>query len=244
MSLRTVWEASSVVDPQTFWYKVTEADTAPAEPGVYAWYVAPTAGEYALAEAMVNGTDEGIAHFGKFLSEYSLKLRPPQFDITATGHLWAEWRGFIEERGSSRLAGAIDRVAEGKSEAGKKLIETMQRERTRRVLAQVLMEAAPRLVSPIYIGVATNLRERITQHVSGIRTVTKALADGDPVPAMLRGKFAERAAKAGFSEDDLRIGVMPIPDLGQNLDLELRREIAEAAEFVLNRWHHPILGRR
>lgn len=150
----------------------------------------------------------------------------------------------ITETGSQRLSTAIDRIAEGTGDAGKHLSTTMRAERTRRVLAQVLVEAAPRLVAPVYIGVATSLRERLTKHVRTFRTVKALIDDSKPIPDRLVNTFGERAATARFLEDEMRVGVYPVPSLDDDLDDALLRQVAEAAEFVLNRWHHPILGRR
>lgn len=230
--------------PDLYWFDIPNVDEAPDEPGIYAWYVVPIAGEYALAEDLADGQDLAVARFGEFLSSHSRRLRHPDFRIQATGHLWAEWRGEITETGSQRLSHAIDRIAEGTGEAGKHLSRSMRAERTRRVLAQVLIEAAPRLVAPVYIGVATSLRERLATHVRTFRTVKKLLADEKPIPTKHLNTFGERAASSKFLEDEMRVGVYPVPALDDDLDEALLRQVAEAAEFVLNRWHHPILGRR
>ena len=80
------------VAPDLHWFDVPSVDEAPDEPGIYAWYVVPIAGEYALAEELSDGHDLAVARFGEFLSSHSRRLRHPDFRIQATGHLWAEWR--------------------------------------------------------------------------------------------------------------------------------------------------------
>ena len=122
-----MWETDRV-PADLEWFDMPSVGEAPDEPGIYAWYVVPIAGEIALAEEIANDQDLAVQRFGTFLSSHSRRLRHPDFKISASGHLWAEWRGQISETGSERLSTAIDRIADGAGDAGKYLSMTMRTE--------------------------------------------------------------------------------------------------------------------
>lgn len=228
------------------WYRTDQVDAVPTEPGLYAWYAVPTAGsrDWRVDIDSTTGLDRGGRNFGRFLATYTRRLRSPTIRVKAQGHLWSEWAGSLSESGSQMLADHLDALADKSSpSAGKELSWALTSAQTREVLAAVLTEASPRLSAPVYIGVAENLRQRLGKHID---TITKAHAElkasGALTPA-LRGAFGGRAAEAGLTLADLRVAVLPVPSLGR-LGVPDQRRLSEAAEFVLNRWHHPLFGER
>jgi hypothetical protein len=226
------------------WYETDELENIPSTPGLYAWYAVPVAGppDWQI-DLDAQGRDQGGLNFGSFLANHTRRLRSPTLDVDAKGHLWSAWRGSLTETGTQALAGHLERLAEQGSGPGAHLRWALQHAPARELLASVLVEASPRLSAPIYIGVARNLRERLGQHVEALVRAAELLGDGTALTTELRGKFGGRAVEAGLSMDELRIAALPMPEFEGLAEAELRR-IVEAAEFVLNRWHHPLFGER
>lgn len=226
------------------WFKADAVDSADQEPGLYAWYATLVFGAADWQQVLdPNGNDLGMASFGALLSDQTSRLVPPTIRIGAVGHLWARWSGPLTEGGSNEIKKAIGQTHNSPAAGPSALRTVMQREDLRQATADVLATCAPRVSAPIYIGVATNLRTRLKQHVTALRDGITAIANnGGTPPAELRKSFGGRAASAGFTEDMLSVATFPIAP-GQ-LTVDDRRTIAEAAEFLLNRWARPILGRQ
>lgn len=226
------------------WLKATDVDTAVEAPGLYAWYATLTFGPTDWQAALdAAGTDQGMAAFGQLLGLQTSRLVPPRLRVGAVGHLWARWSGPLEEGGSGEIRKAIGRTHQSPAGGPAALQRVMQRADLRQATAEVLATCAPQIAAPIYIGVTINLRERLTTHLNTLRDATEAIAANGGTPtAELRKSFGGRAASAGFDEDSLSVAVFPVATTPP--DVDDRRTVAEAAEFLLNRWCRPILGRR
>jgi hypothetical protein len=168
----------------------------------------------------------------------------PTMSIGAKGHLWSSWTGSITETGTQRLAGLLDRLdPQEEPQTARELHWTLQNASARELLARVLHDASPRLSAPVYIGVAINLRRRLSRHIDTLAKARNIIDGGGNLTDVLAHTFGGRAAEAGLGIDDLRIAVLPVPEFAELTENDLRR-IAAAAEFVLNRWHHPLFGER
>lgn len=230
---------------ELLWFTTTELDDIPVTPGLYAWYAVPVAGPPDWqAEFDAKGHDRGGHNFGGFLANHTRRLRSPTMSIEAKGHLWSSWTGSLTEAGTQSLAGLLDRLpAQEEPKRAKSLHRALQSASARELLATVLVAASPRLSAPVYIGVAKNLRGRLGQHLEALVKARALLDSGGTLTDQLMSTFGGRAAEAGLGVDDLRIAALPVPQLEGAADLD-SRQVAEAAEFVLNRWHHPLFGER
>lgn len=225
---------------------ITEIDFTPKRPGIYAWYAVPIAGPLDWGEDFDDeGIDQGGKKFSAFLADHTRMLHHPPVTVGVIWNLWAEWSGTLPESGTQALASAVELV--GSLDPGRKSSATLGSVLTnstkREHLARVLVQASPRLSSPIYIGIAKNLFDRIHTHFANIEEATEYLVTGEDPWQYMKDGFGVRAAAAKLSPASLRFSVLPIPEL-EGLDDDDLRSVAGAAEYVLNRWHHPILGRR
>lgn len=236
---------SFVASDELHWYEADELEEIPTSPGLYAWYAVPVAGPLDWQpEHDDDGNDLGSQNFGSFLAKHTHRLRSPTLAVQAKGHLWAAWSGSLTEAGTQTLAEHLDQLGGPEAQGpGAKLKWALHNSDARQVLASVLVAASPRLSSPIYIGVAKNLRERLGTHIDNFNAAAELLGTDAALPSELRNKFGGRVAEAGLALDDLRIAALPVPEFAGLSDIDLRN-IAEAAEFVLNRWHHPLFGER
>lgn len=229
---------------EVLWFSAEFTEGIPNEPGLYAWYAVPVAGppDYGV-EHDEHGQDRGGYNFGSFLASHTLRLRSPDLDVSLAGPFWAEWAGSVTEHGYQVLASNMEKLAEGRSGRGAKLNWALHNSDARERLAAVLEAASPRLSSPIYIGVSVDLADRIRTHLDAHRRAQDSLDVGDDIPDDVAGTFGARAALAEIALDELRVAVLPVP-IAAGIALADARKVAEAAEFVLNRWHKPIFGER
>jgi hypothetical protein len=105
-----------------------------------------------------------------------------------------------------------------------------------------LMKASvPIFASPLYVGVAKNLRDRLDTH-------KRALLDEPDTPGAdtydldSARNFAERCRSAQIVPDHLSVFINPIQET--ELSPEDSRATAQATELVLNGIHSPLFGRR
>ena len=241
----TALRVAHMAEGELQWFTTTQVDDVPVAPGLYAWYAVPVACPPDWqAEFDAQGQDRGGQNFGSFLAQHTRRLRTPTMRIEAKGHLWSSWTGSLAEAGTLSLAALLERLAgEEEPRLAKNLFWALRNSTARELLATLLIDASPRLSAPVYIGVAKNLRERLSQHLEALVKAHVLLDGGTKLTDELSGKFGGRAAEAGLGVDDLRIATLLVPEFAGLEDNELRR-VAEAAEFILNRWHHPLFGER
>lgn len=226
---------------QFTWNPASEVDSAPADPGIYAWYGVPNPGRGDYAESLDDdGVDRGVRTFVEFLQRHTDRVRPPNLSVTARGGFWAEWAGSLGEIGHPRIVDALEAAVDASGPA--KLREALRSEPTREVLAWGVHNAAPLAASPLYIGVAVSLRDRLSTHVAWIQKSLEAFDRTGSVPVeWRRNQFGARAVDAGFRLTTLWVGTMAFGGRVGNDEL---RDCAEAVEWILNRWYRPLLGER
>ena len=131
-----------------------------------------------------------------------------------------------------------------------KLQASLESRDARLLMVKALEIAMPVLSAPIYVGVATCLNTRLSQHVNDINKLSSAVNDDPEVRQRLREKgksnFAQRAVAAGFTPESLQVWTCNLDLLIEDLESQSHdaRAVAEAVEWLLNRWHRPYLGRR
>jgi hypothetical protein len=134
--------------------------------------------------------------------------------------------------------------------AAPKLQTALNTPAMRKALFESLELSAPIFAAPLYIGVAENLRDRLATHAHNLlvhssRSARSSNYFRNVSDSKILSTFAFRAARQGFSDDNLEVWVLDIAEVadeaknGQQL-----RVVAEACEWLLNRWHRPQLGRR
>jgi hypothetical protein len=237
-----------------------ETHRASTSPGLYAWYgsLYASVADY-KREADSDGNDIGAIRFRRLLARHMLRYQPSPLELRARNTFGADWRGALEDRSKDPVQDVILGRASGSTEQStdtKGLNNTVNRVsndvKLRRLLVRILQAATPSLASPIYVGVATNLQERLGQHVSLYKNLKDAIGTDENKLRMLRDKvreegleFAHRAVAMDFGPEQLQVITLDVKFLvdGTATDNELR-EVAGVAEWLLNRWHRPFAGRR
>ncbi|MFK0153674.1 hypothetical protein ACIQVK_16590 [Streptomyces sp. NPDC090493] len=230
-------------------YSMLDVDQAPETPGLYAWYVSFRAGPHDWKMKPSPEGDQAIEGFLRLLRKYAGYYEPLPIALRGRGSYGAVWEGELQldtplhdpDEASNDTAVEEDKRLEI-------LMDSLDSEERRRVMATILEIASPVFSSPLYIGVAENLRERLRTHR---RDFTKAYdwlrehpEDAETVRAKGR-TFGARAAARNMAMGHLEAWVI---DLGDQADdavtIKHLRNTAESAEWLLHRLYAPILGRQ
>jgi hypothetical protein len=204
----------------------TEIELAPETAGVYAWYsrllisradideiirrilAAKTVDEQRARAAVEDALDRFV--FNPYReSPYRVQLRGPL---------------------KPRFAGEVAHEPSKSDSLVSRLVKTPERFRT---VAEVLGAAAPAFTAPLYIGMATNLRNRLRAHknkIADLRDLRHAHDNDDSAEA----GFAKQVVARGFDPTNLFVHVTEVSvDTGEHNDIE----------NILNRINYPIFGR-
>lgn len=214
-------------------YKLMELNEAPTSSGIYAWYyqikltdkdIASCIAEAKQAESEAERCQTVRDFLEQRLFQY---YREAPYDVKISGQMKAAYEGSVNHV----LPISIDLV--------KRISENPDRINS---LKKLLYEAVPFFASPIYIGVAKNLRKRLQKH----RTlIDKYSPDGmfdvytpqdtDSEDDRADHSFAlEVSRQRNFNPNYLVVFTMDF-DAEENLHVDL--------ENILNRINYPLCGR-
>ncbi len=122
----------------------------------------------------------------------------------------------------------------------------------RQLLIGLLRAATPTFASPLYIGVATNLRTRLSEHRTAYETARANLRLKPSAASHMQFEgesFGERLAGAGMQLEHLQCWMLQVDFVAtffqSSRETMTARQIAESAEWVLQRiFFQPVLGRK
>jgi len=206
--------------------EVLDLWAAPDEPGIYSWYVEPP---------VLPSAESTAVQYCEKIAQLSEPLREPDLELVASGRFGNRWQGDLASDG-----GTLRRALESAPGESTTIGKGLSSESRRMAFAGLLRTAVPRFSAPVYIGVAGNLRKRLNTH--GKALLDPELGDGDTEDLKAAKTFAERVKKAGVKEDHLVVYAMTVKL--ENLNQVEAREVAAAAELVLNGSYRPLFGRR
>ena len=204
---------------------------APNEPGLYAWYFRPRIPAPAvdsLIAAITADDSVGTAAAGlrirAFLdAQLFARLKAPPYTASIHGQLRPSYEGQIEMR----------------SAISDSLVERLAAEPQRlHGIAAALAHMAPHFASPLYIGMARRLRDRLAQHKQRILDIVQAQADLDGQGlegdgATSEASFAREVVRRGIPYTALWVAVGRLPEAGDPVDVE----------NILNRLNYPLFGK-
>ena len=217
-------------------FRFSEVSSAPNTPGVYSWYYRIELTDKDIAkciedvelQTLPEARDDLVRSFLEtHLFRYYKEV--PYF-IALSGQLKPKYEGFIDHR-PEVSSSMIRRLAT----APHNLYE----------LKRTLKLAIPLFASPIYIGVATRLRERLLQHVRLIDQLqhlrASAAGDNHPLP---KGETEDEDRDHKFAyEVSMVRGFRPSSLIVNTLELPIDDSIRYDLENVLNRINYPLCGR-
>lgn len=230
-------------------FSMLDVDQAPESPGLYAWYVSFRAGPHDWKIKPSANGDQAIEGFLNLLRKYAGYYEPLPIDLSGRGSYGAKWEGSLE------LDYPLREPAEGAHAGDDDLLQRLEMltgsldtEERRRVMSSILHKASPVFSSPLYIGVATNLQERLRKHRLDYTRTHDWLREHpeDAETIRTRGKnFGQRAAARSIAMEHLEAWIIDLAD-EENDEVTKKhlRNTAESAEWLLHRLYSPILGRQ
>jgi hypothetical protein len=217
-------------------FRFSEVASAPNSPGVYSWYYRIELTDKDISKCIENVEREKSKEarddiVRSFLEDHLFRYyKELPYFVALSGQLKPRYEGYIDNR-VDVSASLIDRL----SKAPNKLYE----------LKRTLMLAIPLFASPIYIGVATRLRERLLQHVRLIDNLQhlRASTVGDIIP-LPKGQTEddERDHKFAYEVSIVR-GFRSSSLIVNTIELPVEDSIRYDLENVLNRINYPLCGR-
>lgn len=225
-------------------YTTRSVGNAPDKVGLYAWYSIPNIGKPDWEEDLEDGRDLGAERFTSLLDRHTSRHKKPPLNARMDGAFGQLLAGKVKDVSYPKLSEAKHNLPN--ESFINSLIDTIQHSSCREEMVMLLPWCSPLLSAPIYIGVTHSLQERLRRHVSDLRGILKDFR-GRSIPDDFgkggkKTTFAVRAARQGFSVENLYVLTLTT-ESDQRLDKDTIRNISEAVEWLLNRWHKPILGR-
>lgn len=219
-----------------------DVELAPQAPGIYAWYAQLALSVDDWHPRIKDGIDLAARDLDRAIADYAQVHSPEPVALRGDGSYGLNWSGEIRRDNISdhiegNFANAVD----------SHLSRVSPNPEGRKLLTALLHAATPIFASPLYIGVATNLRVRLSQHKADYE-LAKTEIHNDPSSSnrlQFHGSsFGARVAGAGVQMECLECWILPTGDIIDSKESDRhQRNVAEVAEWVLQRIFLPVLGR-
>ena len=200
---------------------------APALPGVYAWYYSPEITDYDLEQTITQlkacqDTDRPAAEM----------LVRTTLDNRVFKHFREDpYQARVEGPLKPTYTGTLEHTFEVSSGLVRRIVDDPERLRT---IRDVLDLSAPMFASPLYMGMAGELRTRLATHKALIERYRRLHRQGDEPARNSDAGFAWQVAKRRIPPDRLVVFTCTTAaDANTAVDIE----------NILNRIYYPILGR-
>ena len=221
---------------ETRQFRFSEISSAPYAPGVYAWYYRTELTDKDIAQCIKDVEQESSESaqddiMRLFLETHLFRYyKETPYSVAISGKLKPKYEGVVQHR-SEASASLVRRL----SSAPEKLYE----------FKKALKLAVPLFASPIYIGVAKQLRGRLMGHVrliDQLRNLRATLVDDITTPS--NGDITEEERDHKFAHEvSLIRGFTPSSLIVNTLELPIDESIRYELENVFNRINYPLCGR-
>jgi hypothetical protein len=216
-------------------FRFSEITGAPTSPGVYAWYYRLELTDKDIADCIESielEPSEEIRHeiIRAFLDVHLFRYyKEVPYFVSLSGKLKPRYEGLLAHHVDMSTS-LIKRLAETPAN----LYE----------IKRTLKLAIPQFSSPIYIGVAKCLRDRLMQHVHLINSLQHLQASGaiTVMPDAEADNDDDRDHKFAYEVSLIR-GFRPSCLIVNTLDLPVNDSIRYDLENILNRINYPLCGR-
>jgi hypothetical protein len=228
-------------------YNIQDVDDAPRLPGLYAWYARFSVAEADWSAEFAGGDEAARRNLLKALREHAWKFGRQIMPVRAESNFSSVWNGTLcEDPDAKWHAGTADNPTACFDE---RLQPSVDSDLSRQALVALLDAGLPLFCSPLYLGKAAEqtLQKRLRQHAARYLRLWKRYLDDRDLPERMNTPkdFAERAIKLGFSPDDLFCFTLSADiEMLDGMEQKTLSDLIDAAEWLLNRWTTPILGRQ
>jgi hypothetical protein len=226
-------------------YHLDKVDEAPELAGLYVWYGRLSVGSADWDEGETKSNAIAQVQLLRALRDHSVKHRQQPLQLEATANFSTKWSGGLESAFPEGWGDGPEGFLTG--EADHSVVRATSSNPDREELLALLNNAMPVFSSPLYIGLAIDqtLRSRLRQHRSKLRRHWDSVSEDPDYPTRIKpDNFSDRAIKMGFSPRDLYFYTLHIETEGDENAKVQNKELLRSAEWLLNRWANPILGRK
>jgi hypothetical protein len=216
-------------------YKVGNISSVPEHKGVYAWYLRPQLSTYDIKN-LIKKIDDNIAPSEKLVEDFLNKyifypLKETPYGVKIEGKLKPKYKGEIAYSSPSSR-GLISRISKNPKLLFdlKKVFESVQHD----------------FLSPIYIGMAKNLKIRLCNHVNLMKKIRESEASSHYEYLLPQEScYAQEVAlDHKFAQEVVVQRKLDINDLEVHiLELEFTDDIHVDIENIFNRINYPLCGR-
>jgi hypothetical protein len=228
-------QSRSKINLTTKNFRFSEVAGAPDTPGVYAWYYRIELTDKDIARCvesidLAGDQDSRDEIMREFLNNHLFRFyKEVPYFVSLSGKLKPRYEGMIDQR----------------SDVSQTLIRRLSANPNNLYeLKSTLRSAVPLFASPIYIGVATRLRERLLQHVRLIDYYQhiRASAVGNAQPLQTTNEEETSDHKFAYEVSMIR-GFRSSSLIVNTLELPVNDSIRYDLENILNRINYPLCGR-
>jgi hypothetical protein len=226
-------------------HHIDKVNDAPNHSGLYVWYGKLTLGAADWDERVIQSNSIAHNQLLNALRDHSFKHRQQPLELEALANFSTKWTGSLDYQRPDAWDDETDGFWSEKSDNF--ISHSTSTNLARENLLNFLDDAFPKFCSPLYIGLAIDqsLRSRLIQHRHKLRRHWEAVCKDTEYSSRIKGDdFAERAIKVGFSPRDLFFYTLHIETTTDESSSVQQTELLRSAEWLLNRWANPILGRR
>ena len=218
-------------------FRFSEVSLAPDEPGTYAWYHRlniPDRDVHQCIEAVESAVsdDDRLKLIRSFLDTHLFRShQEAPYHVRISGALKPKYQGYIDHRNEPSES-LVRRLADKPTDL--------------EALRTALRMTVPYFSSPIYIGSARRLRERLMQHVKLISSFQDAQASHTDYlwsQVSLEESDENQRDHSFAYEATVQRRLRPSDLIVSVLALPIVNEIHVGLENILNRINYPLCGR-
>lgn len=218
-----------------------DLDRAPTTPGIYAWYAQLALSSKDWMPRVREDVDLANQYAIDAIAEYFRIHQELGIELTGASAYDMRWEGTLRKRDITGADTEIERLAE-------RILPNIESPNERRLLIQMLKEAPPYFASPLYVGVTSNLRQRLSDHRKSYEAASAVMkqSPGDARRLQSEGPdLGSRLAGAGIPLERLECWILSVPDESTTkIAVDRQRKVVEAVEWVIQRIFQPVMGRR
>lgn len=224
---------------------IENVEDAPDTPGLYVWYGRLSVGPADWDESITESNADAKSQLLKALRAHTIKHRQQPLQLNATANFTTRWTGDLPPALPDNWND--DGTGTWASDGENLLAKITSTNETRKKLLTLLDSSFPLFCSPLYIGLAIeqSLRSRLGRHRSQLLRHWENLNRNPDYTIRIThpANFADRAIKLGFSPEDLYCYTIHLGGAEESENLNENANLLRSAEWLLNRWANPILGR-
>lgn len=198
--------------------QVDQLTNVPSVPGIYCWLARPDLSESSWERRSDQSEGDATSALISELKSFMDATQLHDVDSEVTAFFDTKWSGNLTYKAEPRQAGTPAR----------KTALYCKDENSRRLLVELLLWSFPAFWQPLYIGVATSLKQRLSTH----ERVLSALINHQDVDHLFRGMSAddlnaaktlgERLNSCGYAPEHLWVAILPIRTLPDGIDKKRR----------------------